>query len=581
MNANKELKKQEEREVAPEAMDVQKQTSEIQKMQAELYIHSANSATSKSVWAYMLLIIVCITAIMANYNENFSFTEQFLKMSEYVHNPELREKLKERQKKDEAASKEDARQEPASPDGSAAETVPAGPTAPIDSTVSPTPAGPAPGTPGGPEMTGAAGTTPTAAKPAATSAPHFEVDKIHGRMMAALIDNFVESQYFTFPIIGIKVATADVITILSICLLLAVLWCYICIKNENLIVGKVLNRTYGYPRALRQYILSGIGFKNVFFPISYRKRPYRHLRLTDDGTTAILAEMRRKEERYRSNMLQRQRAIAIALFCLPLVVSLFGIFGVVFDLYSFEGPGIHALYRLGGDPELYKEASEYIHYERNIRVVLAFSIAVFIAMAYCFWRIVQCLSATSQILFDYKNSIKCEMEFDTVLSVCRKKVKYEKKQPSQSDGSAAGGDGSAAKDDGSAVGDDDGAANSGLQQGEQGTVIYPSFELKFHSICDPVIDPEHVIYAFSIFMPRGGKYSLAGIKEIEQIQQHLCVVKRNACYQDKTAQWLLDELLQKMQKIQSGIISHEIRHVFGESDRTKRRWSCLLLKFNE
>lgn len=472
-----------------------------QRMLAELYVRSANNSTSKSVWAYMLLIVVCITAGMAIYNESFSFSERFLKMSEYVHNAEIRELLKTKRVQ-------------------SAELSSSGVTEPYGLIVS---------------DSAAKASSATAGAVSSGASPHFDTQTIHGRMLCSLVENFVESQYFTFPVIGIKIQTADVITILSVCLLLIFLWCYVCIRNENRVVGKILNRTYGYPLAIKQYILSGIGFKNVFFPISYRKRPYNHLRYPGSSTKEKLEEMQAKEARYESNMLDRQKYLAICLFIFPILISCFSIFGGILDLNAFSHTGsvLEKLYRIGGDFELYKAASNLLHYNRSIWIVLIISSAVLACMVYLCWSVVNCLTSTSRILFDYKNSIKCEVEFRAI-------KKEMQKWPNRS----------------------------------------RKYDMVLHPVSESVEDLENTVYGFSVFTARAGKgCRMADIVEVEQIGQHLKVMMQN--YDEQEDRELIDDLRNNLIGISHTLMKRVINNTIGEPKRKRTFWYCILLKFHK
>lgn len=466
-----------------------------QKMLAELYVHSANTSTSKSVWAYMLLIVVSITTLMAIYNEKFSFTERFLKMSEYVYNPEIRRLYTVKKA-----------------EGSAA----------CDSAVKAT------------EKSFTHTTDTTAASDAENARKadslgphsHFDERTIHGRMLSSLVENFVESQYFTFPIIGIKIHTADVTTILSICILLIFGWCYACIKNENLVVGKVLSRTYNYPLVIKQYILSGIAFKNVFFPISYRKKPYDRLPTPVNKSEEKLKEMQEKEKRYKASSIHWQQLIAFFLFSVPILLSLCSIYTGLRDLFNFNDAReiLETLYRIGGEHELYREASEMVNYEGGIWGVLILSVLVMAAMIYMYIEVVKCLLATSRILFNYKNSIKCELEFNTIRRTCREK----------SD-----------KCGGSDV----------------------NFKLSTCAIRDLEEISDNQIYGFSVFSKKSRKNCfLQG--EVEQLRQHLQMLKQNYSKPEDCS--LIDILRKKLEDMHLNCKDEEIKG-----------WCCILLSFDE
>ena len=51
---------------------------------AELYVQAARTTTKRCYWAYSALLLVCITAGLTFYNEYCSYTEKIIKMSGIV-----------------------------------------------------------------------------------------------------------------------------------------------------------------------------------------------------------------------------------------------------------------------------------------------------------------------------------------------------------------------------------------------------------------------------------------------------------------------------------------------------------------
>lgn len=348
---------------------------------ASLYVRSANRITSKAIWAYMLLLIVSITTLMAVYNEWISFSQRFVKMSVYAHGKEIRELCACQQTLDSLNRAE----------CDASETLAVKNR--MDSL----------------RMKLCDGDT-----------NRINEQTIPGRLVLQYVDNFVESQYFTFPVIGIKISTSDVFTILSLCMSLVFAWCYFCIVNENRIVGKILNRTVDYPLHLKQYILSGIAFSNIFFPVSYRNNPYERLEHRPDTLVRKLRVMERKEARYEKKVVMHQSAVAWCLFFIPVLFVLVGLVFGFTDLGSFGNMQslLENIYRLGTDPELYRVADHLVSYSIWIRGSLIFSALLLGLMIYLACRIIVYVRSTSSVLFDYKNTIKYETELNAICKTC-------------------------------------------------------------------------------------------------------------------------------------------------------------------
>lgn len=320
------------------------------KFLAELYVHSANRSTSKATWAYSLLIVVCVTAGMAFYNENFSFMKKFSQSVALVYDKEFREqeiaRFDSRNKKDEADT---ARE--------------------IDSLCN-------------------------------TMQISFQDKSIHGILVESLLKKYVDTTFFSFPVIGIGISTSDIISVLAACIILTFLWSLICLKNENLVIGKILNRTQDYPLYLKKYILSGIGFENVFFPISYRNKPFA--RLETNEIKERIEYVTSQEKRYRSNILSSHRMLSSLLFILPLAVVAFGLVVTIRDISASK------LFRAGIPADLFSKATGLSGYNDGINIVVGIMCVTMLVLICLYCKAIKYTRATGDILFDYKNTIKYE-----------------------------------------------------------------------------------------------------------------------------------------------------------------------------
>lgn len=324
---------------------IEEDSSEEKKSLSDLYVRSANSITSKSTWAYMLQIVVCITAVMALYNEYLSFTGRFVYCLDFTYDKEFR--LQEYNRL--INRKHDfTLQELELINSDLGESV--------------------------------------------------DKSSITNHLVGTFVDSHVKTQFFDFPVIGITVATMDIISVLSICIILVCLWCYACLRNENLVIGKVLRRTQDYPIALKKYILSGIGFANVFFPISYRNKPYGEL--NDNDSVQNYSEVILQEKRFRKNIFTSHRVLAATLFCLPVIVVFAGLVLTHFDSHFPK------LYRTGAESELLNLANKLIHYNSGIIVVEILMAIVLVFLIVLYVKSIRYSKATSDILFEYKASIK-------------------------------------------------------------------------------------------------------------------------------------------------------------------------------
>lgn len=370
----------------------------FQQPMMQMFVNSIHHITSKCNISYTLLIIVCITAILALYNEYASFSQRFVKLSHLVHSEFIQDSIQT--------------------------------------------------------------SLTTSAQNAGSVQIHPQTLKSEHacQLLNEYIRNFVDSQFFTFPIIGIKISTADVTTFLSLAILVITLWCYVCIRSENFATGKVLNMTQEYPLIFRKYIFYNICFHNIFFPTTFRNKPYD--RLSDKklgmGLSKTLSNNKNKNDKYNTlfNRTTRRGNIAVVLFLLPILIASANSIVMLHESFDIT-KHIHILdtdrcielentdivliysdtpekyadeytdkqkiflqlskpYRMDANGDIYNKIERLIKYTAAIRWVTILSVVLGLLIFYFCWHCIKYLKRTNDIMFCYKSAIKCEEEFNTL-----------------------------------------------------------------------------------------------------------------------------------------------------------------------
>lgn len=370
---------------------------------AKMYVDAANRNTSRCNWSYACLLIVCVTALMALYNEYWSFGERFIKATKIVRTPEVYDEY-------------------------------------LKAIV-------------------AYGGYNTADS-IHYSRFHEQVkdgSNLDQMLLANLVRNWVDTQYFTFPILGLKISTADVTSVLSLCIIIILIWCFFCIRSENFTLGKILNATQTHPLYFKRYILYGICFKNLFYPVTLRNKPYLSLSGTYLGGVSVkAANVQDKGRNYNTwyNRISKRYFSYIILFLLPFVVvvahlvclsSEMGNYTSSFSQLDFVKeihnnglnpedvknyynngcevkktaetavPVLHLntekIYRMNMPHGIYGVTENYVHYGRSIMWITIFSLACLFAVCFLIYKIIRFLYSTNRILYQYKYQIKCEEEF--------------------------------------------------------------------------------------------------------------------------------------------------------------------------
>lgn len=360
-----------------------------------MLVESIHHITSKCNISYTLLIIVCITATLALYNEYASFSQRFVKLSHLAHNETVQNLILKNR-------------ESICPHADSLQTQ-----------------------------------------------QYISNSEIAEQLLNNYVQHFVDTQFFTFPIIGVTISTADVSTFLSLAILVITAWCYVCIRSENFATGKVLNMTQGYPLQYRKYIFYSICFHNIFFPTTFRNKPYSNLsdKKSNASLEYTLKSNKKKNDDYNTplNRTTRRGFIATLLFLLPIIIAgsnvivmlheSFDIFPtdryIVYDdtdcvlIYS-DTPEkyvdkftdkqklfvqLSKPFRMDTDSELYQRNEHLIKYVTAIRLVTVLSTVLSILIISFCVHCIKYLKSTNNIMFDYKSAIKCEEEFEML---CKK-----------------------------------------------------------------------------------------------------------------------------------------------------------------
>lgn len=367
----------------------------------QMLVQSIHHVTGKCNISYTLLIIVCITAVLALYNEYASFSQRFVKLSHLAHNEEIKRLIE-----------------------SSCDTVRQG------------------------------------ADSLQTEYCILTSD-ISERLLDNYVQHFVDTQFFTFPIIGVTISTADVTTFLSLAVLIMTAWCYVCIRSENFATGKILNMTQEYPLQFRKYIFYSICFHNIFFPTTFRNKPYERLSDKKSGMplSKTLANNKRKNDDYNTwfNRTTRRGSMATVLFLLPIIIAIANSVVMLYescDLAKYVFPtnrcvvyGDNVLiysdtpekytgqytdkhkkfvslskpYRMDADSKIYQKTEPLIKYVTAIRWVTALSLLLSLLIFHFCIHCIKYLKRTNDIMFSYKSAIKCEEEFETLYQKLHKK----------------------------------------------------------------------------------------------------------------------------------------------------------------
>ena len=257
---------------------------------AELYVQAARTTTKRCYWAYSALLLVCITAGLTFYNEYCSYMEKMIKMSGIV----LSEPLKSEYVSNLAKGKV---------------------------------------------------YTP------ADVAFYTNNNPIFDSLWREQIRNWVETQYMSIPLLGIKLSTSDVMAIMSFLFVIIMAWCYYCIRSENFAVGKVLVSTQNSKFLdVKKYVFYGICFNNIFFPTTSRDTPYKELKRLGNVVTEISTHQKKLDHNHKP-FVKMKRYIPKILFLLPIVMLCVDIGMHISDLYTLDSPDYSCFKELIKNPD--------------------------------------------------------------------------------------------------------------------------------------------------------------------------------------------------------------------------------------
>lgn len=362
---------------------------------AELYVQAARTTTKRCYWAYSALLLVCITAGLTFYNEYFSYTEKIIKTSGIALSDPVKNKYISLLSRSDVYTPEDV---------------------------------------------------------------SFYENKnlIFETLWEELVKEWVETQFISIPLLGIKLSTSDVMALMSFLFIIIMAWCYYCIRSENFAVGKVLISTqYSKHLDVKRYVFYGICFNNIFFPTTTRDIPYRRLKYTKNVSDEIIG---RQEKINHNNkwIVKFKKYIPKILFLLPVIILSIDIVMHACDLYMLdstdnncfkelvenpnnqdaidkakavvlknkiviEGSSIHynndKIFRIGfphGITNMMKKGSTSMIWYSLI--LTSISLILVIIMMH---RIFKYLNGTNKTLLEYRNMIKCDESKTKLKSIFR------------------------------------------------------------------------------------------------------------------------------------------------------------------
>ncbi|MDR2683951.1 MAG: hypothetical protein LBB53_01045 [Prevotellaceae bacterium] len=141
------------------------------------------------------------------------------------------------------------------------------------------------------------------------------------------IRNYEDSYFITVPLLGSKINADDAPFLFGLTLLILLIWVYVCVKNENLTIGKILNLTADKTINIKRYIFYGIAFNNFIFPNTQRKNSYFELsdKKPNDLEDAIYSYKKKKEVYWLLNIVRKIIKFAIQ-YIMYLCVFLFFVY---------------------------------------------------------------------------------------------------------------------------------------------------------------------------------------------------------------------------------------------------------------
>jgi hypothetical protein len=229
-----------------------------------------------------------------------------------------------------------------------------------------------------------------------------------------IIRNYIDANYITVPILGIKISIDDVMLLMGITFCILSCWLFYCIRSENLTIGKILSLNQNKRIDIRRYIFYGICFNNMFFPTTQRHRPYKELSKVNKSLNEELDDIPRKKARKKW-----KNELLSYIFFLPIVIM-----GMCFahhipeiyrmdsdkkDLITVEYEG--EKYTINNAKIASFDSKGHVNYDgsnQELKRILYISCLITLLTFYQCYRTVIYQKGTNRILYDFKKRFKHE-----------------------------------------------------------------------------------------------------------------------------------------------------------------------------
>jgi len=199
------------------------------------------------------------------------------------------------------------------------------------------------------------------------------------------LKDWAQSLYIASPVIGVKIAAADVGVIGAIALLVLSLWHYSALRRENHLIYDTVRETTNHFSDGLSYVFHGIVGTQLFATVSRADQPFRRL---DESTT---------EPRQQDPVL---RGLVKSMFMLPVIAVTAVIVG---DIYSLMWP---SPFRVGDSTSLFFQLSTKMRYWAVARI--AFAIAISLLVSRNTLRAAEFQGSTEDLLRDVHSLIHAQ-----------------------------------------------------------------------------------------------------------------------------------------------------------------------------
>jgi hypothetical protein len=253
---------------------------------------------------------------------------------------------------------------------------------------------------------------------------------ISKRIRENYIDNHIESAYISIPFVGIKVSVNDILLVMSFTFFILAMWLFLCIRAENLTIGKILSLSQPKGINIRRRIFYGICFNNMFFPTTQRKKVYSELSKTAKSVREELNDIPIKTKRHKW-----RNDVVCFIFFVPFVIMSINLLTHFDDITNITGKNkeyttieyknqkyyINDAKTAGIDFKNVNIESVNDPYNKYLWWIFGFSTCFVIALFYPCFRTYRCQKGTSRVLYHFKQRFK--HDDDCVKSITRHQLK--------------------------------------------------------------------------------------------------------------------------------------------------------------